>query len=149
MKERTATAVTCGVPHLFTNPEFFRLAHSVAEKEKADFSLFRKFTNLVQQDLNGIKNANWGFPLSDQKKLGKMLSRQKIKYRFPFLKRIGKGQLPFHPEMSQMVAALMHKGYGGQIAVYADRHDLNAASSETLFHLITLLKVSEMSWKSL
>ena len=133
----------------FYQPQFFNLAHSVAESEKRDYRFFREFMQQVSDKLVSIPNANWGFPLSDSKGVEKMLARQKLKQRLPFIGGPSNAQAPFHGEMASIVAALMLKGYGGQVAVYADRHDLNAASSETLFHLITLLKVSEMSWRSL
>jgi asparagine synthase (glutamine-hydrolysing) len=132
----------------FYQPGFFRLVHSLPEKEKKNFRLYRQFTDKVDLKLNAIVNANWNIPLSDAKGVDRMLYRQKLKSKLSFLKGANGGQLASHAEMAVLVAALMHKGYGGQIAVNADRHDLNAASSETLFHLITLLKVSEMTWKN-
>ncbi len=133
----------------FYNPQFFRLAHSLPEKEKLNFRLFRQFMSGISEELGNIPNANWGFALNDKNRVEKMFSRQRWKQQLPFLGRSHGGRTSFHEHMATLVASLMHKGYGGQIAVYADRHDLNAASSETLFHLITLLKVSEMSWRSL
>lgn len=133
----------------FYQPEFFRMVHSLPEKEKKNFKLYRQFTDKVDLKLNAIENANWNIALADKKSVDRMLYRQKLKSKLSFLKGANGGQLASHAEMAVLVAALMHKGYGGQIAVNADRHDLNAASSETLFHLITLLKVSEMTWKNL
>lgn len=133
----------------FYNPEFFRQSHSIPEKEKKNFRLYREFTKLVDLRLNAIDNANWNIPLDNSAKVDAMLNRQRLKKMIPFMNRKGHGQLDAHKDMALLVAALMHKGYGGQVAVYADRHDLNAASSETLFHLITLLKVSEMTWKNI
>ncbi|MEJ2595575.1 MAG: hypothetical protein P8100_10740 [bacterium] len=132
----------------FYSPQFFRLAHTLPEKEKLNFRLFRQFMTEIDEELGNIPNANWGFALNDTRRVEKMISRQRWKQKLHFLGRSRGGQASFHEQMATLVASLMHKGYGGQIAVYADRHDLNAASSETLFHLITLLKVSEMSWRS-
>jgi len=132
----------------FYQPAFFRMVHSFPEREKKNFRFYRQFTDLVDLKLNSIENANWNIPLSDARTVDRMIYQQKVKNKFNFLKGSPGGQLSSHSEMAVLVAALMHKGYGGQIAVNADRHDLNAASSETLFHLITLLKVSEMTWKN-
>ena len=132
----------------FYQPAFFRMVHSIPEKEKKNYRLYREFTNKVDLQLNTINNANWDIPLANTKSVDRMLYRQKLKSKLSFLKSSYGGQLVAHADMAALVAALMHKGYGGQIAVNADRHDLNAASSETLFHLITLLKVSEMTWKN-
>ncbi len=133
----------------FYKPDFFKMVHSFPEREKKNFRLYRDFTNLVDPRLNKINNANWNISLDNFKSVDAMLFRQKLKSMLPFISRKSSGQLAAHGEMVVLVAALMNKGYGGQIAVYADRHDLNAASSETLFHLITLLKVSEMTWRNI
>ncbi|HEY9115264.1 MAG TPA: asparagine synthase-related protein, partial [Bacteroidales bacterium] len=50
----------------YYSPQFFKLAHSIPEKKKEKFRLFREFTNLVDARLNNIPNANWGFPLADE-----------------------------------------------------------------------------------
>ncbi len=133
----------------FYQPAFFKLAHSLPEQQKKNFGLFRDFTRLVDPALNSINNANWGIPLGEKKKLEQMQFRQKIKSLLPKPLFRQASHLKEHKEMASMVASLMHKGYGGQLSVYADQHDLNAASSETIFHLITLLKVSEMSWRGI
>jgi hypothetical protein len=131
----------------FYQPSFFKLVHSLPENKKKNFQLFRTFTNLVDKELNRIDNANWGIPLADEKKVDNMFFRQKIKSILPKLFFNQGSRLKEHEEMARLVASLMHKGYGGQLSVYADQHDLRAASSDTLFHLITLLKVSEMTWR--
>lgn len=133
----------------FYNPEFFRLVHSIPEKEKKNFSLFRKFTDLVDPKLNNIANANWGFPLGDAKKLNRMLWRQKLKSRIPFRLKRFEQQTDMQIELGSYVSELLHKGFGGQMLINADRYELSVANSETLFNLLTLLKVSEMTWKEI
>jgi asparagine synthase (glutamine-hydrolysing) len=131
----------------FYQPAFFKLAHSLPEAMKKNFSLFRSFTDLVDPKLNDIENANWHIPLGDKKRVDTMFMKQRIKSYLPGSLFKQTAHLAEHRDMAGLVAALMHKGFGGQLGVYADQHDLNAASSETLFHLITLLKVSEMTWR--
>jgi len=133
----------------FYQPGFFRLAHSIPEKEKKNYRLMRTFGDLVDAQLNKVNNANWGLPLSDKKGVDSMLTRQRIKAMIPFFGGNTHGQLSMHKEMAQFTAAMLQKGFGGHVGVFADKYDLEAASSETLFHLITLLKVSEMSWKGI
>lgn len=133
----------------FYNPEFFQMAHSVPEKVKRNFELFRKFTALIDPQLNKIANANWGIELGDAKKVNNILRRQKLKNRLPFRFYQKEQNFDFHEELAQFVFELMHKGYGGQILLNADRYDLVGSGTEQLFHLLTLLKVSEMTWKSI
>jgi asparagine synthase (glutamine-hydrolysing) len=133
----------------FYQPAFFKLAHSLPEKLKKGYKLFKDFTQLVDPALNKINNANWGLPLADNRRVEQMMLRQRIKSMIPYPVSRQVSHLKEHKEMAQLVASLMHRGYGGQLAVYADQHDLNAASSDTLFHLITLLKVSEMTWREI
>ncbi len=132
----------------FYSPAFFKLSHSIPEKAKSNFKLFRAFTNLVDNKLNDFPNANWGIPLANTRQIDKIFFRQKIKNRFrlPSLNMVSQSEN--HEAMIEMVIALMHKGFGGQLSIYADQHDLRAASGETLYHLLSLLKVSEMTWKS-
>jgi len=133
----------------FYHPKFFRLVHSIPEKYKKNFNLFRKFSNLVDPELNKINNANWGFPLGESRKVDQMLWRQKLKSHIPFkLKRKGQN-LAFHEQLAVSVFELMHRGYGGQVLLNATKNDLMTSNTETLFHLLTLLKVSEMTWKTL
>jgi asparagine synthase (glutamine-hydrolysing) len=133
----------------FYHPKFFRLVHSIPEKYKKNFNLFRKFSNRVDPQLNKINNANWGFPLGELRKVDQMLWRQKLKSQMPFnLKRKGQN-LAFHEQLAWNVFELMHKGYGGQLLLNANKNDLMTSSTETLFHLLTLLKVSEMTWKTI
>lgn len=133
----------------FYHPAFFKLAHSIPEKAKKDFSLFRKFINLVDPELNKLDNANWGIPLGDEKKLKRMLFKQKIKSHIPFrIKRFSQ-QSELHEQLVWEVSSLLNKGFGGQVLMNAHPNDLRSLTSETLFHLLTVLKVSEMSWREL
>ena len=133
----------------FYQPEFFRLVHSIPEKEKKNYRLMRSFGDLVDEQLNKVNNANWGMPLSDHRGVDSMLTRQRIKAMIPFFRGEANAQLSMHKEMAKFTAAMLQKGFGGHVGVFADRYDLEAASSETLFHLVTLLKISEMSWKGI
>jgi asparagine synthase (glutamine-hydrolysing) len=133
----------------FYQPAFFKLAHSLPEQAKKGYKLFKDFTRLVDPALNEIRNANWGLPLADSRRVEQMMFRQRLKSKVPYPVFRQVSHLKEHKEMAQLVASLMHRGFGGQLSVYADQHDLNAASSDTLFHLITLLKVSEMTWRGI
>ncbi len=133
----------------FYNPDFFKLAHSVSEKEKKNFKLFRKFIDLVDPELNNIPNANWEIPLGDEKKVNRMFWRQKMKSRIPFRLNRPDQHPVMHEQLVWYISGLLQKGYGGQVLINADKYDLKATNTDTLFHLLTLLKVSEMSWKQL
>lgn len=133
----------------FYAPAFFKMAHSIPEDEKYNFNLFRNFIDLIDPELNKINNANWGIPLADQKRVDLMFWRQKIKSRIPFRFAAPRAQSNMQDELVWYVSELLHKGFGGQVLINADHYDLKACNTETLFHLLTLLKVSEMSWKEL
>ena len=132
----------------FYSPAFFNLVHRIPEDKKRNFELFRKFIDLVDPKLNTINNANWGIPLGDQRKVDQMLWRQKIKNRIPFKLRAKVQKSDMQEQLVWYVSEMLHKGYGGQVLINADQSDLKYASSDTLFHLLTILKVSEMTWKS-
>ena len=132
----------------FYSPAFFNLVHSLPEKTKRNFDLFRKFMNLVDPKLNMINNANWSIPLGDHKKVNQMLWRQKIKNRIPFKLRSNVQKTAMQEELVLYVSELLQKGFGGQVLLNANQSDLKYADADTLFHLLTILKVSEMTWKS-
>lgn len=133
----------------FYNPLFFKLAHSIPEKEKTNFRLFRKFIELVDPELNKMKNPNWGISPGDVKKVDRMFWRQKVKNKIPFKLKRYEQQSNMHEELVWYVSELLHKGFGGQVLINADKYDLKALNTDTLFHLLTILKVSELTWKGI
>ncbi len=130
----------------FYNPEFYRLAHSVPEKLKKKYALMEKFTRLVDPRLAEIPHAQWDIALSEKQRVRKMIFMEKMRHYFSGFK---KETMDYNrqEEMATLVGSLMNKGYGGQLSMYANKYYLSMSQEETLYHLIALLKVSEMSWK--
>jgi len=133
----------------FYHPEFFRLAHSIPEKAKKKLRLLSKFTHLVDPTLADIPDADLNFPLSDKSSLKKTIMRQKVKHYLPHKKASRSEQYETKVSMAEYTGSLMNKGYGGQLSMSANLNHLKTARASTLFHMIALLKVSEMSWKSI
>jgi len=131
----------------FYNPDFYRLAHNIPEKLKRKYALLEKFTRLVDPELAEIPHAQWDFALAERQRVRKMIFREKLRHYFSGFK---KEDMDYdrQEEMATLVGSLMNKGYGGQLSMYANKYYLSMSREETLYHLIALLKVSEMSWKS-
>lgn len=132
----------------FYSPQFFNMAHSVPEIEKYRYKLFRNFIQLIDPRLNEIDNANWGFPLSDQKKMNRVLLKQKIKFKFKSSTNQPRSENERHVMLENLIIELIHKGYGGQLLVHTERDHLELINETMLFHLLSLLKESELLWKS-
>lgn len=131
----------------FYSPQFFKLAHSIPEKEKEKFKLFREFTRLIDPRLNDISNANWGFPLSDYKKVNSLVFRQKLKERLHYYKKSAVTESERKTLLEDMIGNLLQRGYGGQVSLITDRDVLQSMDENMLFHMLSLLKVSEFLWK--
>ena len=131
----------------FYNPEFYRLAHAIPEKLKRKYVLLEKFTRLVDPQLAEIPHAQWDFAIAEKQRVRKMIFREKLRHYFSGFKREDM-DYDRQEEMATLVGSLMNKGYGGQLSMYANKYYLSMSREETLYHLIALLKVSEMSWKS-
>lgn len=131
----------------FYSPQFFRLAHSIPEKEKAKFKLFRDFTQLVDARLNEIPNANWGFALNNIKNLNRLVFKQKIKQRFYFRNKMKTIESERKSLMEEMVANFLQRGYGGQVSIVTNKDVLQSLDENMLYHMLSLLKASEFLWK--
>jgi asparagine synthase (glutamine-hydrolysing) len=131
----------------FYSPQFFKLAHSIPEKEKEKFKLFREFTRLIDSRLNDIPNANWGFPLTDEKKLARMILKLKLKERFRYSKKNQVSESEKKAQLEAMIAGLLQRGNGGQVSLITNKDVLQSLDENMLFHMLSLLKVSEFLWK--
>lgn len=131
----------------FYSPKFFKLAHSIPEKEKEKFKLFRQFTQLIEPRLNNIPNANWGFPLVDEKKVARLVFKQKLKERFRYYKKPSVSETERKAILEDMVGLLLQRGYGGQVSIITNKDVLQSLDENMLFHMLSLLKVSEFLWK--
>ena len=127
----------------FYNPGFFKAVHSINERDKKNYRLYRSFTALVDPDLNNITNANWGFPVSKQGKLNYLLAKQAIKQNVNGLFSFKKASLTIFSGLPDLVNTLLAKGAGVPLNLNKNP-DLNALSNESLLHLLTLLKVAEL-----
>jgi len=131
----------------FYSPQFFKLAHSIPEKEKEKFKLFREFTKLIDPRLNDVPNANWGFPLADEKKVNRLLFKQKLKERLHYRKKPRVSETDNKVILEDMVGLLLKRGYGGQVSIITNKDVLQSLDENMLFHMLSLLKVSEFLWK--
>jgi len=131
----------------FYSPQFFKLAHSIPEKEKEKFKLFREFTRLIDPRLNEISNANWGFPLSDEKKVNSLVFRQRLKERLHYFKKSAVTESERKTLLEDLIGNLLQRGYGGQVSIITDKYVLQSLNENMLFHMLSLLKVSEFLWK--
>ena len=126
----------------FYHPQFFKKIHSLDEKEKKDFRFYKLFINKIHPELNDIINANWGFPINDNRKLRALLMKQAVKTRvrkfYPDCKQKKPLPLEFTAEANQLLA----QQHSEQLQLNS-KINLNNLSKEELFHLLTLLKVSE------
>lgn len=132
----------------FYHPEFYRLAQAIPGKSKKNFRLLSGFTRLIDPGLEEIPHAAWDFPLSDRQRLHKMIFRKRVSHYLQGFKQNNTAIPAVQDDLVDLVGVLMNKGYGGQLSMYASKYNLKRARQTTLFHLIALLKVSEMSWKS-
>jgi asparagine synthase (glutamine-hydrolysing) len=131
----------------FYSPQFFKMAHSIPEKEKEKYKLFRDFTKLIDHHLNEIPNANWGFSLNEKKKMNRMIFKQKIKERLHFEKKTNPVESERKSELEDIIANLLQRGYGGQVSMITNKSVLQSLDENMLLHMLSLLKVSEFLWK--
>jgi len=126
----------------FYNPEFFRAVHSIDESCKKNYRLYKSFTALIDLQLNKIPNANWGFPINNKRKLNYLLAKQVAKHNVG--KLFSSRSMP-HTVFSGLlnkVEMLLAKKFGEPLNINMTL-DLKTVSNESLFHLLTLLKVIE------
>jgi hypothetical protein len=126
----------------FYNPEFFKLVHSINENKKKNFQLYRAFTQLIKPELNTITNANWGFPIHHTCKLRNLLFRQHIKKIIKLMLPDVKANHYVPGEILEAVKEQLNRGFEDPLYVNK-RMNFNELSQESLFHLLTLLKVGE------
>ncbi len=126
----------------FYNPEFFNLVHSINEKKKKNFQLYRAFTQLIKPELNTITNANWGFPIHHTGKLRDLLFRQHIKKIIKLMLPDVKANQHVPGEILEAVKEQLNRGFEDPLYVNK-RMNFNELPQESLFHLLTLLKVAE------
>jgi len=127
----------------FYNPEFFRAAHSINENYKKNYRLYSLFNNLIDPGLNTIPNANWDFPINNEKKLKYLLTKQAIKHNVGRLFPRRSAPHTIFVGLLNEIKTLLAKGVGEPLNVNIAL-DLKTLSNESLFHLLTLLKVAEL-----
>jgi asparagine synthase (glutamine-hydrolysing) len=131
----------------YYSPQFFKLAHSIPEKEKEKFKLVREFTRLINPRLNEVSNADWGFSIDDKKKINRLIFKQKLKERFHYSKKSPVSVTERKANLEDMVGVLLQRGYGGQVSIITNKAVLQSLDENMLFHILSLLKVSEFLWK--
>lgn len=123
----------------FYHPKFFKIVHGMDEHEKKNFKLYSSFTKLINPELNNIANANWGFPIHQAGKLKNLLFKQQIKKQIKSL--LPERKLNAPDEMLLATKAQLTGDFDGSLNLNR-RIDVNELSKESLFHLMTLLKVA-------
>ncbi|MCB2207888.1 MAG: hypothetical protein KQH67_06290 [Bacteroidetes bacterium] len=122
----------------YYHPGFFQMVHSIDERKKKNFKLYRLFTQLVHPELNKITNANWGFPIHQTGQLTNLLFRQQIKQHIKPI--LPKGKRNIH-DTEEMPGRIKDELLGNRHdAFFNQKLIVNELSRESLFHLLTLLK---------
>ncbi len=122
----------------FYHPGFFQMVHSMDERKKKNFKLYRSFTQLIYPELNKITNANWGFPVYQTGKLRNLLLRQQVKQHIK--PTLSKGKRNYK-DNEEMLSIIKDELIGNRYEVFFNKKlNVNELSRESLFHLLTLLK---------
>jgi len=126
----------------FYNPEFFKLVHSINENKKKNFQLYKAFIHLIHPELNTITNANWGFAISETEKLRTLLFKQMVKQYVKLIMPAGKTAQQASVKIQDELKIQIFGEYAERL--YLNRNiDAGALSQESIFHVLTLLKVAE------
>jgi len=125
----------------FYHPGFFKMVHSMDEHEKKNFKLYRSFTQLVNPELNNITNANWGFPINHNRQLKRLLFKQKVRQQIKSLMPESRKKYHAPNEMVLAIKAQLKGGLEDSLRLNKSLN-LNELSQESLFHILTLLKVA-------
>lgn len=123
----------------FYHPGFFQMVHSMDERKKKHFKLYRSFTQLIHPELNKISNANWGFPIHQTGKLRNLLFRQHVKQHIKPILPDGRENHQVPQEMPDIIKDQLQGNM--QETFFNKKHNVNELSKESLFHLLTLLKI--------
>lgn len=126
----------------FYNPEFFKMVHSINEGEKKNFKLYDAFISLIDPELTTIKNANWGFPISEASKLRKLMFKQMVKQNIKSIMSGGKARQQATEEVILTLKNQLSDTFPEQLHL---KRSINAGElpRETIYHLLTLLKVAK------
>lgn len=111
------------------------------EHEKKNFKLYRSFTQLVNPELNNITNANWGFPINHNRQLKRLLFKQKVRQQIKSLMPESRKKYHAPNEMVLAIKAQLKGGLEDSLRLNKSLN-LNELSQESLFHILTLLKVA-------
>jgi hypothetical protein len=96
----------------------------------------------VNPELNGIINANWGFSINETKRLWLLLLKQRLKKNIKsVLPRFANKQHAY-PEIMTTVKEFLANDQSEQL-FFKKKIEIKDMTQEELFHLLTLLRVSE------
>ena len=76
-EDRNRSFITSFTP--FYNLKFFKALMSVPDRYKSNYTLYKKFLELLAPEIANINNANWGFPLSEKRKIRNVYLKEDMK----------------------------------------------------------------------
>lgn len=135
----------------FYNFKFFKSIMSVPIKYKSNFELYRRFLKLLAPGAAGIYNANWGFNISEERKirnaylkedlkrtkLGTLL-KETIKYKKNHIKSLSASEAKLFEKYAsnKMTCTIFDLKYA---------RDLKNLDADSFYYLLTLMKVTALS----
>jgi asparagine synthase (glutamine-hydrolysing) len=125
----------------FYHPGFFQMIHSIDERKKKNFNLYRSLTQFINPELNNITNANWGFPINHIRQLKMLLFKQKVRQQIKALMPENRKTYHASDEMLLAIKAQLMGGFKDSMRLNKSLN-LNELSQESMFHMLTLLKVA-------
>jgi asparagine synthase (glutamine-hydrolysing) len=135
----------------FYNLKFYKALMSVPDRYKADFTLYRKFLELLDPAIADINNANWGFPLSEKRKIHKVYLKEDMKRTRlgVLLKEALKSKKNYCHNLSETERNLFEQYASDQVT--GATFDLKYATAlknfdpDNFYCLLTLMKVTTLS----
>jgi len=135
----------------FYNLRFYKALMSVPDRYKADFTLYRKFLELLAPALANIDNANWGFPLTEKRKISKVYLKEDMKRTRlgVLLKETLKNKKNYFKSLSETETNLFDKYAADQMtsATFNLKYatSLKNFDTDNFYCLLTLMKVTTLS----
>ncbi len=135
----------------FYNLRFYKALMSVPDKYKADFTLYRKFLELLAPEMANINNANWGFNLTEKRKISRLYLKEDLKRTRlgALLKQALKPPKNYFKSLSASEENLFDKYTADQVTSATFNLEYATAlknfDPDNFYCLLTLIKVAAVS----
>lgn len=125
----------------FYNPGFFKIAHSISERDKTNYSLFKSFMDKIDPALNHISNANWNISLAEKSRVRQLFLKQKIKQAVKkFYRKKSPGEQPENAMRKRLVNHLRELDFQAKLP-FVKKYG-NEMNTELAWHILTLVYLS-------